>query len=270
MVLDFITISSERYFMSDMVGQVAQTAPIQQALVQPQVAAPVQAVAPAQVLATAQPQPQAQAVSTSTQSQSQNVQVPNYSGVNIQIFNPSVTAPGGCAPASNVSAPTYTTSPAPAYPPNYYTTNLAQPTPPAAVDKKKTEKREVVQLTDEYIKNVEGYLNNQDKEVRLMGAKEVLARLQEDESRKDDPALNALVNKMLQDPHPAVKFIAMAALESRAASGNDTTVGLLKNVQTQKTGYGQDSLKASNILLKMSANKTEKEFEVKDKDKPVK
>ena len=60
---------------------------------------------------------------------------------------------------------------------------------------KKTEKRTIVMLTDDYIKNVENYLNSQDKEVRLMGAKEVVARALEDPSRKDDKALTALVNK---------------------------------------------------------------------------
>ncbi len=64
-------------------------------------------------------------------------------------------------------------------------------------EKKKTEKRKVVELSDDYIKNLENYLNSQDKEVRMMGAKEVVARLQEDDSRKDDPALTALINKML-------------------------------------------------------------------------
>ena len=211
--------------------------------------------------------------------QAQNVQVPNYSGVNIQIFNPSVAAPGASLPASTVNAGNYSTNPV--YPPNYYTQNYAQPqapTPaPAPVqpvapveqtkepEKAKTEKREVVQLTDEYIKNLENYLNSPNKEARLIGAKEVLARLQEDDSRKADPALNALVNKMLQDPSAPVKFLAMAALESRAASGDNTSVQLLQGIQKQKTGYGEDSLKASNILLRMSGNTVKKEFEVKDK-----
>ncbi len=203
--------------------------------------------------------------------QAQNVQVPNYSGVNIQIFNPTVAAPGATLPPSTVNAGNYSTNPT--YPANYYTQNLAQQQkqPTAVVqavkpaDAKKTEKREIVQLTDNYIKTVENYLNNQDKNVRLMGAKEVLARLQEDDTRKNDPAMNALVNKMLQDPYQPVKFIAMAALESRAATGNQTSVGLLQNIQKQKTAYGEDSLKASNILLKLSGNTTKKEFEVKEK-----
>lgn len=202
--------------------------------------------------------------------QAQTVQVPNYSGVNIQIFNPTVATPGSTLPASNVNAGNYSTNPS--YPPNYYTQNLAKqpeavtPAPVAEEpEKKKTEKRDVVKLTDDYIKNLEKYLNSQNKDVRLMGAKEVMARLQEDESRKDDPALNALVNKMLQDPYQPIKFMALAALEARVATGDDTSVGILQNIQHHKTAYGEDSLKASKILLKMSGVTAQKEFEVKNK-----
>lgn len=207
--------------------------------------------------------------------QPQTVQVPNYSGVNIQIFNPTVATPGSSLPASNVNACNYATNPS--YPANYYTQNLAkqpEPVTPAPVapaapapepEKKKTEKRDIVKLTDDYIKNLENYLNSQNKDVRLMGAKEVLARLQEDESRKDDPALNALVNKMLQDPYQPIKVMALAALESRVATGDDTSVSLLQTIQSQKTSHGEDSLTASKILLKMSGVTTKKEFEVKNK-----
>jgi len=211
----------------------------------------------------------------SVQPQAQSVQVPNYSGVNIQIFNPSVVAPGGATPVSNVNAPTYSTNPG-VYPPNYYTQNLnpmanatanvnGNAQTDSAPDKKKTEKREIVQLTDDYIKTVENYLDSQDPQIRLMGAKEVLARLQEDDSRKDDVALNALVNKMLQDPSQQVKFIALASLDSRIVTGDNLTVQLLQGIQKQNTAYGEDSLKASNILLKMAGTTTKKEFEVKEK-----
>lgn len=206
--------------------------------------------------------------------QGQNIQVPNYSGVNIQIFNPSVAAPGSSIPGSNVNAPSYSNNP---YPANYYTQNYAQPLPPPLQPAdKKTEKREIVQLTDDYIRNLEMYLDHQDKSIRLMGAKEVLARLQEDDSRKDDPAMNALVNKMLQDPYSTVRLMAMAALDSRMATGNSTTVKLLRNMQQPLT-YGkeslnsraatknEDALKASNVLLKMSGPTIQKEFEVKEK-----
>lgn len=218
---------------------------------------------------------------------------PNYAGVNIQIFNPSVATPGG-SPVYNVNAPSYQTQPQNnnplCYPANYYTQQFINPNGQTGnpqdnnvnennstkttntntvtnTNEKKTEKRQIIQLTDEYIKNLENYLNSQDKEVRMMGAKEVLARLQEDDTRKDDLALNALINKMLQDPYTPIKVLALGALDSRIVTGDDYTVGLLKNMQNSSSGYGQDALQASNILLKMSGQTVEKEFEVKDNPK---
>ncbi len=270
------------------------------------------------------------------------------SGVYIQIFNPSVGAPGA-APVYNVNAPSYGTNPnqAQCYPSNYYTNNWAQgysnPQYPASnipgqsinggvtqtqnvtvnpagyydttqqaqnqnvpqtawpaqgvpqpagqqqgqngvsqtqntsttetsssTGDKKTEKRTIVMLTDEYIKNVENYLNSQDKEVRLMGAKEVVARALEDPSRKDDKALTALVNKMIQDPDMKVRFLGLSLLYSRNITGDEYTVNVLKQMQNSTSGYGQDALMAANILLKMSGQTTEKEFEVTDKDKKKK
>lgn len=203
------------------------------------------------------------------QPQNQNVQVPNYSGVNIQIFNPSVTPPGATAPVYNVNAPNYGPNAATGcYPPDYYTkqfgqNNITTNTTENKTTDKKTEKREIVQLTDDYIRNLENYLNSQDKEVRLMGAKEVVARLEEDHSRKDDKALNALINKMLQDPSTPVRVMALSALDSRIVTGDDFTVGVLQQMQNSQSGYGQDAMQASNVLLKMSGQTVEKEFEVK-------
>lgn len=240
-----------------------------------------------------QQQPQVQSVqNTSPQALQQNYvtppainippQNPNYAGVNIQIFNPSVATPGGPSPVYNVNAPSYQSGQAPTgcYPSNYYTQQFNNTTPQGAVENKqpqtaetkkdeakKTEKRQIVQLTDEYIKTLENYLNNQDKEVRMMGAKEVVARLQEDDSRKEDPALTALVNKMLQDPYQPVKMLALGVLDSRQCTGNDYTVGVLQKMQTGQTSYGQDAKTAANILLKMAGKTVEKEFEVKDKPK---
>lgn len=221
---------------------------------------------------------QPQSIPVQPAPQGQSVQVPNYSGVNIQIFNPTVTPPGATAPVYNVNSPNYGSNPVNGcYPSGYYTNqfnpqdasaknSLASSTTTEKTDKK-TEKREIVQLTDEYIKNLENYLNSQDKEVRLMGAKEVVARLEEDSSRKDDKALNALINKMLQDPSTPVRILAMSALNSRSASGDDLTVNILQQMQNSASGYGQDALQASEILLKMSGQKVEKEFEVKDTKK---
>lgn len=260
---------------------------IQQQVQQPQYAQPQYQTAPmAQQAPTPQPQPcqapmpqpQAQAPQAG---QGQSVQVPNYSGVNIQIFNPSVTPPGGTAPVYNVNAPNYGSTPSNGcYPAGYYTNNwangnngaknLSNTTSNTTENKttdKKTEKREIVQLTDDYIRNLENYLNSQDKEVRMMGAKEVIARLEEDNSRKDDKALNALVNKMLQDPYTPVRILALSALDSRVVTGDDFTVGVLKQMQNSTGGYGQDAMQATNVLLKMSGQKVEKEFEVKDDKK---
>ncbi len=69
---------------------------------------------------------------------------------------------------------------------------------------------------------------------------------------------------MLQDPYQPVMFMAMAALETRAAGGNEKTPGILKKIQTKKTGYGEDSLQASNALMKITGKTVEKEFESKE------
>ena len=126
----------------------------------------------------------------------------------------------------------------------------------------KTEKKQVVMLTDEYIKNLENYLNSQDKNIRLNAAKEVFARLDEDTTRKDDKALTALINKMLQDPSEEVKLHALAALEGRICNGDAVTVQLLQNIQQTNGGYGQDAIDASKILLQMSGQNIEKEVPV--------
>lgn len=229
-------------------------------------------------------QPQAQ--------QPQNVQVPaSMSGVNIQIFNPSVTPPGATPPTYNVNAP--------CYPSNYYTnpmgagamngagqtgnggngsaigantgseknseTNKTSET--ESKDGKKTEKKKVVQLTDDYIRNLENYLNSQEKDIRLSAAKEVYSRLEEDTSRKDDKALTALINKMLQDPSEEIRVLAMAALQGRIVTGDDFTVGVLTRMQNDKAHYGMDAVDASKILLKMSGQQVEKEVPVTETSK---
>ena len=96
---------------------------------------------------------------------------------------------------------------------------------------------------------------------------DTIARLEEDNSRKDDKALNALVNKMLQDPYTPIRILALSALDSRAVTGDELTVGLLKQMQNSQGGYGQDAMQATETLLKMSGQKVEKEFEVKDDKK---
>ena len=244
------------------------------------------------------------------QAQNQNIQVPSSaSGVTIQIFNPSVQTPGSQAPTYNVNAPCYPsgyytgqmgadgkihttggnidnnggkidgnvntgTNTGTIGDNNNNTTNTNNTTNISNgsddANKKKTEKRKIVQLTDDYIRNLESYLNSQDKGVRLTAAKEVYARLEEDDSRHDDKALTALINKMLQDPSEEIRILALTALNSRICTGDDYTVGVLQNIQKNTGGYGQDAVDASQILLKMSGKQVEKEFEVKDKPKKEK
>ena len=255
-------------------------------------------VAPVQTLPTAQPQyvqnpypaqypvtnpqyyyPQPQYIQ-----QPQNVQVPaGASGVNIQIFNPSVTTPGANGPTYNVNSPSY--------PSNYYTSqygtdganqdnnnnankindnnNTSNNTNNTVnnreftnnAEEKKTQKRRVVMLTDDYIKTLENYLNSQDKSIRLNAAKDVFERLDEDPSRKDDKALTALVNKMLQDPSQEIRLIALSALEGRIVNGDNMTVQILKNMQTNPQGQGFDATDAAKVLLQMAGQRVEKEVE---------
>ena len=120
-------------------------------------------------------------------------------------------------------------------------------------EKKNTKETKIVALTDEYIKSLENYLNNPNDEIRLMASKEILTRLDEDKDRYDDAALNALLNKMMQDPNKLVRIAALSAFGSQLASGNDYTVKLLQNIQSNPNSDKEDVLQAADILLKMSA-----------------
>ncbi|MBQ1611975.1 MAG: hypothetical protein II085_00720 [Alphaproteobacteria bacterium] len=127
----------------------------------------------------------------------------------------------------------------------------------------KTEKRTVVTLSDDYIKTLENYLNSQDTKVRKMGAVDVIARLDEDPSRKDDPALTALINKMIQDPSTTIRALGLSALEAGTVSGNKETVDLLKQMQKSDKGFGLDAQQATSILLRMAGKTEEKEVPVR-------
>lgn len=212
------------------------------------------------------------------QTQGQNCSIPsNTSGVNIQIFNPTVAPAGAQPPSCNVNAPNYYSVPqnipnstphnAPVNTGGEQTDVDKKTTSTTETTNKKTEKKKVVELTDEYIKNLENYLNSQDKEVRLNAANEVFARLEEDPSRKDDKALTALINKMLQDSSEQIKLLALTALDSGIVMGDDYTKGVLQQMQSSDGGFGQDAADASKILLKMSGKQVEKEVPVTETKK---
>ena len=121
-------------------------------------------------------------------------------------------------------------------------------------NEKNATKTRVVALTNDYIMSLENYLNNPNAEIRLMASKEILTRLDEDKNRYDDAALNALLNKMLQDPDNLVRVAAFSAFSSGLASGNDYTVELLQKVQNDPNSKQEDVIEAANILLKMSSD----------------
>ena len=119
---------------------------------------------------------------------------------------------------------------------------------------KNEKKVKIVALTNEYIMSLEDYLNNPNNEIRYTAAKEILTRLDEDRSRFNDAALNALLNKMLQDPDKSIRVAAMSAFSSGLASGNDFTTKLLKDMQNNPNADKDDVVAAADILLKMAAS----------------
>lgn len=183
----------------------------------------------------------------------------NYStnipaGVNIQIFN----SPCPCEHEKIVN---YTT--VPTYPANYYTQELSKVSEKTEVTKvvkeEKTEEQEskkIVKISDEYIKKLESYLSSKDVEKRILASKDILERVQEDDSRKDNLALTALTNKMLKDPYQPIRFLALGILEDRQITGNAETVEILKKIETGRYSNNgnvdQDAVKASSVLLKMT------------------
>ncbi len=123
---------------------------------------------------------------------------------------------------------------------------------------KSGKKTNVVALTNEYIMSLENYLNNPNTEIRLMASKEILTRLDEDKDRYDDAALNALLNKMLQDPERLIRIAALSAFSSQLASGNEYTYELLNNIQNDPNADKEDVVQAADCLLKMSSTKETK------------
>lgn len=191
-------------------------------------------------------------------------------GVNIIIYNPSVNPNGA---NFNNTINNGSGQPGQAYPSNYYTTKPAESYAKAIAagglkenekteDKKPEEtkekpKKDVVQLTDEYIKTLENYLRNPNPDIKLMGAKELMKRFREDESRKNDVALTNLLNLTLQSKYSNVKMIGMAIVSNGWASGDDLTRQLLAKIQQSSGSYGLDALDAAEAALK-SAGKTVK------------
>ncbi|MBQ6516190.1 hypothetical protein IJI31_03320 [bacterium] len=119
-------------------------------------------------------------------------------------------------------------------------------------------------INDDYIKTLEQWLNSQEESQRHAAAKQVFQRLQEDKRRYDNPALNALLNKMLQDPSHSVKSLALLSLNSGLAKGDEFTKELLQKIAQDKSNFGMDAKDAESILIKMAAD-TQLVYERADK-----
>ena len=89
----------------------------------------------------------------------------------------------------------------------------------------------------------------QDTKLRLMAGQDVVARLQEDSERKDNPALTALTNKMLQDPELSIRSLSLAALEANIITGDEFTTQLLKQISQKQNAQEADI--ANKVLLRM-------------------
>lgn len=231
-----------------------------------------------QVYQRQQLQPKIQAVETAQQEQIQNVQssdvVPyqyqnpmyaprtnsfstipsNTSGVSINIISPSVY--GSNRPEIPYS-PIY----------NYQTANTmpmmalpqapqeapAPPAPQAIAPVEKPVKKNIIPLTDDYIKTLENYMKSPNEQVRLMGTKEVMARFKEDDSRRNDAALTALLNMSLQDKSNNVRVLGMTTVAAGYSAGDQNTSSLLNRLQQKKSNYNEDALLAANALMRMSS-----------------
>ena len=118
-------------------------------------------------------------------------------------------------------------------------------------------------LTDEYVKTLEYYLNSQNTDIRTMAAKEVIDRMKEDKTRKNNPVLIALNNKMLKDPKQPIRFLAMGAIEAQYISGDEETLQTLNQIKSKLNSenamQSTDAIKASKALVQLT--KTTKEVE---------
>ena len=112
--------------------------------------------------------------------------------------------------------------------------------------------KNVVALTDDYIKNLENYLRNPDRKMKLHAIKEVANRFIEDDKRKTNQPLNALLNLALQAKEPEIRLVALGLLKQGYAGGNDVTVQILNNLQQSAVCKGEEAADAKKAVLKMS------------------
>lgn len=211
------------------------------------------------------------------------------SAVSINIISPSVYGPQGqtqipYSPIYSYPQATQVPPPVQIQQPQANATANATATATATVEnkpaeKKKTTQKNIVPLTNEYIQQLEGLLKDSDEQNRITGIKQVMLRFKDDESRKNDAALTALLNTALQDKSKDVRFLAMTTIASGYSAGDQKTADLLKNIKEQSTtnksselndhytamlmntNSKEDSTLAANALMKMSEQTQKVEIE---------
>lgn len=124
-------------------------------------------------------------------------------------------------------------------------------------EEEKVDSKEVTLLTDEYIKTLENYLRNDNKDIRTQGIEMLAKCFREDKTRCDDEALNNLLNLALQDVEPRIRLLAMCLLETKDANGDDLTLDILTKLQASTAYGGEEAKMASKVLLEMNTKKVE-------------
>ena len=112
--------------------------------------------------------------------------------------------------------------------------------------------KNIVKLTDDYIRTLESFLRSHDASVRKQGIQDLVKRFEEDDSRYDNESLTALLNIALQDPDVHNRMIAMSPVAAGSAHGDMNTIQLLKGLTASDAMYGQEAKMASNAMLKTS------------------
>lgn len=183
------------------------------------------------------------------------------SGVNIYINNPSGIGNGCCSCAAHMGMNPYgptsasATATAPLSP---GTEGFSSPIANTPIDDgtekaNSKDKKQLVQITDDLVREIESYLRSPDAETRKMGIIELIRRFEEDESRYDHPALTALLNIALQDPVPRNTIMAMSPITTESAHGDETTAKILRELSSpnNKNMHGKEAEMAKEALLKV-------------------
>jgi hypothetical protein len=173
----------------------------------------------------------------------------NYAGIGIycNVIDPSKLPPDSPLLKNQMPNCTVVGGNGAYYPAGYYMNNYAG----------NTVKKRVVILTDEYIQKLDNFLSSDDSELREYAASEVIKRLDEDKTRHDDKALNALINKMILDPYDhKVRERGLLALDSQLASGDENTKTVLNMLKQDPNLLDRDKGIIETALMQMDTKTT--------------